>query len=1121
MLLCSEGLTETAQAQTVQKKVLIVMVEFSNAASVDDARGSRGITSQDPLEFKYRYHDYHDIFFKPSGNVTHPDASLDPTVNSEGGSGWFQYGSFAQYIEDNSFGACEIVPAEVNESQGRDGILNNVIIGDNEELPDAKIVWLPIDLPKQTGGGSEINKTVAEKAFLAMESILPIGWDWYAIDAVLIMYAGNGIPTAGGYTNEYAIQIDEDITLDMPYSVCPERAKDCFGYPGIWFHELIHATTGTTNDLYYEGVGHYSPMGYSAIGQYTPPLLDPWHRVKFGWLGYQLYNTAGDYSDIELPIVNVFDSELPPHVLVIPVNGGDPSASDWEYRDNSFLIVENRRPIGWDRCLRFDDNADSPDFRDEYTNFEGGFLIWGAGTLGPDTLRPYQADGDYTLYYPRVVTDLQRAGDPIDFYDGEEGRNTFGVWTKPGLLDRSRQLPELCNTDKTRSIYLSFDGYNTTTNRNTIGRLVLDQLIVDNHEYGSVPPSDDSPTKYNNQSKVHVNGNDQYLAFNSGGIAYVAHSSNQGSSWRDLFVLTPMHNMGNNRYFDITDNVTLAASSEAVWALFEEYVNGVSDLVLKKVTSDLCSYYEFPVYNNSTPLRASIAGMDAFLVMVTPQMHTTTGGLYVRTSTDHGASWSSLSKVTGTFPGDANPSITVRKETNGQGQAVYFYDITYEHMNSIQWYSSEGGAYPLQIPGTTSQPNHDEATGVLHLIYQKRTIADPSDYSIGYLRMNANSGNWLNQPLDVFGGANSTTVLRDPRIVSYDDAMGRRLLSWIEGAGDKLYLADNHAQPNDWFKVRASALGYGSMTSYPIVFSGASADPLIATTRLANNPSAHPQNLWRLGVTTMSQDDHELDVKTGKKVEVENGGLYQGFRHKEPTVHDGTGSQIGSVRYDYSTPSLYWGAPGGTPFDTLTTTMPVTLIGEDNIRYSVQVTADTITDTTFVEGYMLDVQSQTILSVTGEFRIPPGKLDTTLVLGLELPNGVPSATVTVHTRAWRGLLQGGSYSLTLEREHIYSDSSTPKQALGHEIRVPDGHDILTLYPTPTLSGGSLTMLSPFDGDVSVSIHSVLGCEVYRKTLTGVKAGAAQQLQIPRIAAGMYVVTAGSAAGIKAARIHVR
>jgi hypothetical protein len=83
------------------------MVEFTDAATNRDARGSVGRTGLAPPdpefeENKYRFRDYYNIIFQDDNEpVTHPDAALDVSYSSWS-KGWYQHGSFARYIHDNS-----------------------------------------------------------------------------------------------------------------------------------------------------------------------------------------------------------------------------------------------------------------------------------------------------------------------------------------------------------------------------------------------------------------------------------------------------------------------------------------------------------------------------------------------------------------------------------------------------------------------------------------------------------------------------------------------------------------------------------------------------------------------------------------------------------------------------------------------------------------------------------------------------------------------------------------------------------------------------------------------------------------------------------------------------------
>jgi hypothetical protein len=145
--------------------------------------------------------------------------------------------------------------------------------------------------------------------------------------------------------------------------------------------------------MYYDHAGHYTLMGSSTLAGYTPPMLDPWHRLKFGWITPQVYNTAGEWSNIELRPVHQLDNGNPPSVLVIPVTGANPADAGWEYNDKSYLIVENRRTVAWDAALKVNDNLNSVGTGQVSQDFEGGFLIWGAGTIKNGNSAPTKRTG--------------------------------------------------------------------------------------------------------------------------------------------------------------------------------------------------------------------------------------------------------------------------------------------------------------------------------------------------------------------------------------------------------------------------------------------------------------------------------------------------------------------------------------------------------------------------------------------------------------------------------------------------------------------------------------------------------------------------------------------------------
>ncbi|MBE0644086.1 MAG: hypothetical protein IH600_08400 [Bacteroidetes bacterium] len=1128
------GWNACLQAQTqVIKTVVVVLVQFSDSASNPDARGSRGLSGESTYtEFKYRYRDYFDIFFQESDPVTHPNAA-DSAIYSVFGMGWYQHGSFARYIHDNSFGSWEILPKQINPGNEQHGILNTLDNGGDNDIRNAKINWLPIDMPKPDTGTAGTNKVIGEAAIAALDSILPQSWDWSDVSTLLILYAGNQIKGAGAAT-----YVDTIGGQRVWFCVAPERENDRFAPPRIWFHELVHAVTESNVDLYETNGGHYSLMGSSLLNAYTPPLLDPWLRITLGWLNVETYDTAGEWTNIDLPAVGERDNGEKPWVLVVPVTGENPTTSDWSYSDKAYLIVENRRIFGWDINLNRDDNHGSPTFGQVISGVEGGFLVWGAGTLGPDWLRPYEADGDYILDYEH-----DKHGDPFDFYPF--GGDRFGVWTRPGLLDRMRATaPSLSSTDLTRNVFMSFPTYTTTTNRNRIGRLILDRLIIEEQDYhGNLaglpdPLNDVSPTKYNNQNKTCWFDGALYMGFHDGRVAYVSRSTDAGTSWRDLFVLTPTSGKGNQREYQGFDNVALTETSIAVWASCERHDenDAASDLFFKRVTTAIHTPYQQTVdLLAGRPLRSSIAALDSVLVFVIPQtrsLRLDTAGLYAWISTNDGVSWGNPQHVSMDALTEAqNASMTLRKIDTGQGTDAYFYDAVYQGSNlgTLWWYSSQS-KHNSMITSTSanlSSPHHVYCNGELRIVCMgKSQNANLHKYSINFLQVPVD-GSAYQQPINILQAGDNGIVKRDPEIVTYQEGDGlNHLITWVEGDGRSMYFADNQGSPQDWFKAKRSSFTViPSMTSYPLALMGAGNEPMIGST--VNVPEVGwPMNLWQLKLKTRSEDiaDYSvwLDLVTGKTVTLEGNGMRQELHHGEPTIHDGTGARIGSVRYAFNSPSRYWTFTGGTPFDTLTATEEVTLFAPENVRYSIQVVSDTIPDTTFVEGYLLESATGNILGTSGEYRVPPNVTDTTLVFGLELPSGVPAATVSIHTKVWRGMLDPNApCQLLLSREHLFADPVVPKECRNEVREIASAVHDLHLFPTASNGSSTLTVIAPFSGAMTIRVHSMLGQEYRHVEISEVEQGRPYPLRLPALPKGMYLVSCFFDVGVRSTRIIVR
>ncbi|WP_024832866.1 dockerin type I domain-containing protein [Ruminiclostridium josui] len=187
-------------------------------------------------------------------------------------------------------------------------------------------------------------------------------------------------------------------------------------------HELAHSMGAL--DLYNRT--NAENINKDSIMHQTTGYLDPWHRMKLGFVNPQVVNASGSYT------VNSTDPNNPGsyNVLKIPVSS---SNAPPYYRDEYFLI-ENRQPVS------FDSNT---------SRINGGIAIWhvksaNVGTPAILNLGDYRLEAaDLNTYYDtdsfRPFTNkLYFAGDVIgDFIDrnlspvSSIGKSTFGPNTLP------------------------------------------------------------------------------------------------------------------------------------------------------------------------------------------------------------------------------------------------------------------------------------------------------------------------------------------------------------------------------------------------------------------------------------------------------------------------------------------------------------------------------------------------------------------------------------------------------------------------------------------------------------------------------------------------------------------
>ena len=486
-------------------RVGVLLVQFADYQVNRDARACFGYSAPsatDTIENKYHVDDYWNIFFQESGPVLHPDGDF-PDDWAKGKRGFNQYGNLSMYIDDNSYGGHTLIPYQDWSNQS--GLLN-------QTLPGGTV--LPLTL-NQSKASFTYPTYVADSAILLANQQYTISWD--SLDVLIVLFAGVnpfGIAKAGAFAVDTTHTVHYAISSERTENWAGPAGKSLFLYPSVIWHEFCHAAFAA-QDLHARsdfpgvpnatGVGHFSLMGDNApFAAYTPPMLDPWHRLKYGWLRYYTPNATLDTLNLVVPI-DTLDFGLPiveqqfngsaPYVIVIPMDRHS-DTSDFFATNYRCVIIENRRAIAWDSVVAVDEDLTSAT-RGQRLG-EGGFLVWGVehwNQFGPAWV--YDADNGFETW---GATGWY--GSPRDLY-GYAGPQEFALWTSPSVFTRPDSYG-INYINSARNIYLKFPSYSTASNMNEISRLVIDQFVPSEHAYAGDTEDDQSSTKYSAQQKVDV-----------------------------------------------------------------------------------------------------------------------------------------------------------------------------------------------------------------------------------------------------------------------------------------------------------------------------------------------------------------------------------------------------------------------------------------------------------------------------------------------------------------------------------------------------------------------------------------------------------------------------------------
>jgi hypothetical protein len=884
-------------------RVGVLLVQFADYQVNRDARACFGYSAPsgaDTIENKYRFGDYWNIFFQESGPVPHPDGDF-PDNWARGQRGFNQYGSLSRYIDDNSYGRHTIIPYQ--DWSNHSGLVNPI-------LTDGIVVPLTLD---STKASFTYPTHVANSAILLANQQYTIHWD--SLDVVIVLFAG-----VNQFSFAKAGSIEVDSMNTVCYAVSSERTenlagqagKSLFLYPNVVFHEFCHAAF-SAEDLHHrfklEGVpeltavGHFSLMGDNApFAAYTPPMLDPWHRLKFGWLRYYTPNATHDTLNLvvpidtlafEVPIVEQKFDGSAPYVLVIPMDRHS-DTSDFFARDYRCIIVENRRATAWDSVVAVDEDSTSATKGQRLG--DGGFLVWGVhnwNQFGPAWV--FDADNGFESWKGK-----EWYGSPRDLY-GYAGPQEFALWSSPSVFVRPDTKGH-SYIDAARNIYLKFPSYSSSSNVNEISRLVIDQFVPSGHDYAGDMEDDQSSTKYSAQQKVDVRPDRTVATYHTeGGQAFVS-SGSSPEEQRDVVWLNQLIRSQGANINSTAIGTYTGGDLPVTYVWQREYADGY-DVEVRlggKALNQLdgLGTKTFGRFDQSPHPVIATKGEFGVIAFAGDD------GIYVSTSTQGGKYWTDPQKLPGSAAGSKHPAVIMDTSMTDTMFVVVYTDI----IDRVMLYQKSSGYVAVISNGDfqveCGTPTLARLGARLSTVYRYK---DP-DRNSGYIaRSESNLLNMTSpRDYDVFGLRDQQIdkVNRDP-VALYTDINDpdKFSLYWIHGDGEKLLSSSRKQTGDEPYEGYESILSTRP-TSYPHLIQHAPGNPKFIVSRSGSMQRSaqgglimNPDTLPSLIVMTLHED---LDANPNiLRLETELGMNFMESSSRLMHLQLGTPGCHAFVRYDH------------------------------------------------------------------------------------------------------------------------------------------------------------------------------------------------------------------------------
>jgi len=1133
------------------RTVGVAFVDFS------DEPGGIGYTGDHPRQIdssKYLAEYWHDFFFKQDGDVPHPDASTHGSAASDSLSRkWtgdyepYHYGSVARWCKMNSYGGHYAQPLLVPED-GIDGIINPIDA-------NGKIEWIHLNMTKAAAIGSLPSHV--------KPSISPY---WQQCDVVILVAAGQGGP-----------HVTDLLTAGPPFfSIISEKTSSDdstdailnFSMAGV-IHEYIHAAFNH-EDYGYDRWVHRSHTledkrarwtGISGMYPHSLPNrpyhLDPWAKLKFEWIDYEILS-EGEYVNKSLTIIaQPEDDGIWPKVLVIPIDvPWSFNEPDWD--QGHYLIIENRRRV-----------PDSYDDKIADESSDGGFLVWEFDQrLNDDErygLTLVEADGNYDMKFKdsRWIWNqwLTKVGFPHQVFlptasDFWSEPAVLSTWSRHllGMLDpttmfTSSYAPDVVQTVP-RQITIRFGEYDDEGDENIIPYISV----------GSPTSNTSIATKNNNQSKLLKDGDKlvfvataDYSGDAEQGKISVFESLDNGQTWNDVRFMNDI-----DIYKVPTWDSTWVPSSftpdfQGVnpWKPAVAETGAAAPAIVKiedswrvvwqRKLGDGKSRLLFAGPGDSTGVDITDLDIERSSDEVTPVIAwgrvlpgspdttllkvvwCTDNGLYQLRSTDGGATWldSAAVHITGTTAASINPSLAMSEDHEV---------LVYEEQEAIKIIIDGGtpiglsALHPEFLRNLT--PSVSISGSIAHVTWAAEVEEEIKNPPLGLKKhikpvhkvldllagSDANVASYLNIKYD-----NRLETAQRPVIAalqagsnSYPGAMVWSVYDAEEGARLRYSEFSLNTATNDFEWARKSLESpFSNLHTYHPAIAADQGDAKYIVTR----GDESPYRIQLGSIPPLPADSKHLgDRETGISVlDVPSAQWQNRVIFKQPKLYDNIGQHIGTLEVGGVPAIGFDGSHDGPKISALTMTPKYLLQQDDIVTWEVVVSrlvGNIYNDTSGIRLDMYDPISQQTIASSAMALIPPDKQDSVVVFTAQLPpSHYPADSVQLSIHIEGDAYDSGNRYYTAVH-NILCDDPIAKSYRGEvrQLKQRPSTPAMQVFPQPAGNSMQVIMHEIPHSDVYIALYDKLGRRILQRRVQSSADGSVRlNLDVSGLQSGVYIL----------------